>query len=106
PATSSVVEDDEETVPDKEVAALLDREVRTNLRDVKSGLQWILGVLGGRGRDAGEIRMTPARDRATSRRPTGAGRGAKSRSRKAVRLSRPRPAKAARPARSAKKSAG
>jgi DNA-binding transcriptional MerR regulator len=52
---------DDGSVPDAEVAALLDREVRNNLRDVKTGLHWILGVLSGRSMNGGgEVRLMPA----------------------------------------------
>jgi DNA-binding transcriptional MerR regulator len=39
----------DETVTDADVAAMLDEETRQNLRDVRRGLQWILGVLNGDG---------------------------------------------------------
>jgi DNA-binding transcriptional MerR regulator len=38
-----------EPVTNEEVAALMDTQVREHLRDVRRGLQWILGVLGGQG---------------------------------------------------------
>ncbi len=38
-----------EDVSDSDVAAMMDEAARTNLRDVKRGLQWILGVLEGDG---------------------------------------------------------
>ena len=38
-----------EEVSDSDVAAMMDEAARTNLRDVKRGLQWILGVLEGAG---------------------------------------------------------
>ena len=105
PAAGTMPVDDEETVPDKDVAALLDREVRNNLRNVKSGLQWILGVLAGRGASNGGIRMSPARGRSAAKRRTTGGGSRKATSRKAVRLNRSRPAKAAKPARSSKRAA-
>ena len=37
----------DDTVPDAEIAALADDEMRGHLRDVRRGLQWILGVLSG-----------------------------------------------------------
>jgi DNA-binding transcriptional MerR regulator len=85
PATESVV--DEDTVPDSEVAALMDREVMTSLRNVKTGLHWILGVLNGGGAGAGPIRLVPAR---TQRQ--GPSRAAK----------KSKPAKATKPARAAR----
>lgn len=42
-ATAPVAED----VEDSEVAAMMDEAVLSELRDVKDGLEWILGVLGG-----------------------------------------------------------
>jgi DNA-binding transcriptional MerR regulator len=39
----------EEAISDAEVAAMLDRETRDSLRDVRRGLEWILGVLSGGG---------------------------------------------------------
>jgi hypothetical protein len=36
-------------VSDADVAALIDDETRQHLRDVRRGLQWILGVLDGQG---------------------------------------------------------
>jgi DNA-binding transcriptional MerR regulator len=39
----------EDTISDADVAAMLDEHTRDGLRDVKRGLQWILGVLSGHG---------------------------------------------------------
>jgi DNA-binding transcriptional MerR regulator len=39
----------EDSIADADVAALLDEETRRSLRDVRRGLQWILGVLDGEG---------------------------------------------------------
>jgi hypothetical protein len=39
----------DETVSDADVAALIDDETRQHLRDVRRGLEWILGVLEGHG---------------------------------------------------------
>ena len=39
----------EETLADADVAAMLDEATRDGLRDVRRGLQWILGVLDGHG---------------------------------------------------------
>ncbi|HSG00614.1 MAG TPA: MerR family transcriptional regulator [Vicinamibacterales bacterium] len=39
----------EQTVADADVAAMLDQEMRESLRDVRRGLQWVLGVLSGGG---------------------------------------------------------
>lgn len=38
-----------EEVNDSDVAAMMDQAAQTGLRDVKRGLQWILGVLDGEG---------------------------------------------------------
>ena len=100
---------EDEAVADSEVAALLDRTVRNNLREVKSGLQWILGVLNGGGAGAGAgsgngaLRLVSAD--ASKRGVKKSGRAA--RPAKQVRSSRPsRTVRSSRPARSAKKSAG
>ena len=103
PGLASVEPADDEQVPDAEVAALLDREVRKNLREVKSGLQWILGVLNGAGSGNGALRLVSA-DR-SSRTAKKSGRAA--RPPKQVRSSRPsRTARNSRPTRSVRKSAG
>ena len=39
----------DETVTDEDVAKMMDEETRQHLRDVRRGLQWILGVLSGSG---------------------------------------------------------
>jgi DNA-binding transcriptional MerR regulator len=39
----------DEPVADADVAAMMDAETRQNLREVRRGLQWILGVLNGDG---------------------------------------------------------
>jgi len=39
----------DETVSDADVSAMLDVDTRQNLKDVRRGLQWILGVLDGDG---------------------------------------------------------
>jgi DNA-binding transcriptional MerR regulator len=49
PAVVPEREREEDTVTQAEVAAFLDEETRENLRDVRRGLQWILGVLAGGG---------------------------------------------------------
>lgn len=40
---------DDERVSDADVAALVDHEAKQSLRDVRRGLQWILGMLNGGG---------------------------------------------------------
>jgi hypothetical protein len=44
-----VMADDAVPVADADVAAMIDHETRQQLRDVRRGLQWILGVLSGEG---------------------------------------------------------
>ena len=48
----------ESAVSDADVAALIDDETRQHLRDVRRGLQWILGVLDGRGIEAEDRVLT------------------------------------------------
>jgi hypothetical protein len=43
------VESSDEIVTDADVAAMIDDTTRQHLRDVKRGLQWIMGVLSGKG---------------------------------------------------------
>jgi DNA-binding transcriptional MerR regulator len=49
-----------ETVEDADVAALVDEETRQHLRDVRRGLQWILGVLSDQGVTAVDRVLTAA----------------------------------------------
>jgi len=51
-----------EVVEDADVAALIDGETREQLRTVRRGLQWILGVLAGEGLTASDfvLRASPA----------------------------------------------
>ena len=56
----------EETVSDADVAAMMDADTLQNLRDVRRGLQWILGVLNGDGVTV-EDRVLMAAPRAASR---------------------------------------
>lgn len=39
----------EEDISDADVAAMVDREMRESLRDIRRGLQWVVGVLSGDG---------------------------------------------------------
>jgi DNA-binding transcriptional MerR regulator len=48
-----------EVVNDADVAAMMDEAARTSLKDVKRGLQWILGVLDGEGA-RNEFALRPA----------------------------------------------
>ncbi len=82
---------------DAEVAALIDGETRQQLRDVRRGLQWILGVLSGHGGAAG-MEPVPARREPRAARPS----SAKPMKVKVVRAAaRPTPTKSG-PARSAR----
>jgi DNA-binding transcriptional MerR regulator len=45
-------------VVDADVAAMIDTETRQQLRDVRRGLQWILGVLSGEGATAADYVLT------------------------------------------------
>ena len=57
-----------ETVEDADVAALIDGETRQELRNVKRGLQWILGVLSGQGLTAEDFVLTADRSSASAAR--------------------------------------
>jgi len=103
PGLVSVEASDDGEVADSEVAALLDRTVRNNLREVKSGLQWILGVLNGGGSGNGALQLVSTH---AGKRPVKKG-GRAVRPSKQVRSSRPsRTARTSRPTRSVRKSAG
>lgn len=78
-----------EAVADADVAALIDGEMRDQLRSMRRGLQWILGVLAGEGASAADFVLT-----ATPPAPKAA---------KVVARVAPKPVKAAKPA--AKKTA-
>jgi DNA-binding transcriptional MerR regulator len=67
----------EPIVPDSEVAALVDAETRQHLRDVRRGLQWILGVLSGGGVTAEDSVLLAAPANASRR--SGAGTKGKAR---------------------------
>jgi DNA-binding transcriptional MerR regulator len=47
-----------EAVADADVAALIDGEMREQLRSMRRGLQWILGVLAGEGASASDFVLT------------------------------------------------
>jgi DNA-binding transcriptional MerR regulator len=59
----------DEAVDDADVAALIDGETRQELRNVKRGLQWILGVLSGQGLTAEDFVLTAERSAAAGARP-------------------------------------
>jgi DNA-binding transcriptional MerR regulator len=48
-------------VSDSDVAAMLDEQARRSLREVRGGLQWILGVLAGNGGAAEPFALRPQR---------------------------------------------
>ena len=56
----------EEEVRDADVAAMIDGETRQELRNVRRGLQWILGVLSGQGVTAEDFVLTGERGRTTT----------------------------------------
>ena len=58
-----------EAVSDRDVAAMLDQEMRDSLRDVRRGLTWVLGVLSGQGVQP-EDRVLSATPPPVSRTPT------------------------------------
>lgn len=85
------------TTMDADVAALVDGETRQHLKRVRSGLQWILGLLVGEGASASEFVLTPSTAGVS-------GRGSKSK--KTARVARaPKAAKSARASRSVAKAA-
>ena len=59
----------DEVVADADVAALIDGETRQELRNVRRGLQWILGVLSGQGLTAEDFVLTAERSAASTARP-------------------------------------
>jgi DNA-binding transcriptional MerR regulator len=70
----------DEDVNDADVAAMIDADTRQGLRDVRRGLQWILGVLNGEG--------VTDEDRVLAAAPSRNGRGAKPAPKKAARKKR------------------
>jgi DNA-binding transcriptional MerR regulator len=82
----------DEPVNDADVAAMLDQQVRENLRDVRRGLQWILGVLSGDGLTPEDrVLRTPRIATAAKPAPKAASKPAAARGRTAA----PRPARKA-----------
>jgi DNA-binding transcriptional MerR regulator len=86
----------EDDVTNADIAALLDDQAKQNLRDVRRGLQWILGVLGGEGMTS-EDRVLAGRASIPSRPSAGRARPEKR---------RVAPAKVAKPAARARKVVG
>jgi DNA-binding transcriptional MerR regulator len=76
--TGEGVQSSDEIVTDADVAAMIDDTTRQHLRDVKRGLQWILGVLSGKGITPEDrvLRAAPVRAVATSRHAPSAKRSA------------------------------
>jgi DNA-binding transcriptional MerR regulator len=95
----------DDVVSDADVAAVVDQEARRNLREVRRGLQWILGVLGGNG-VAAEDRVLVHTGRDMRRPSLSARPAAPARVPAARQAARSKPARAARPAARAKKPAG
>jgi DNA-binding transcriptional MerR regulator len=52
----------DETLDDADVAALIDGQMRQQLRDVRRGLGWILGVLSGEGLEREDFVLKPSRE--------------------------------------------
>jgi DNA-binding transcriptional MerR regulator len=65
---SASTDSDTAPIPDAEVAALVDAELRQEILSVRRGLQWILGVLAGDGVQP-EDRVMAARSAPASTRP-------------------------------------
>jgi DNA-binding transcriptional MerR regulator len=82
----------EEPVRDADLAALIDAETRQELRNLRRGLQWILGVLSGQGVTAEDFVLTAERGPASAR--GHAARGPAPKHKTVARTARPvRPAK-------------
>ena len=58
-AATSEPSDEGEVVVDADVASMLDQNLRRGLRDVRQGLQWMLGVLNGGAPQTNGARQTP-----------------------------------------------
>lgn len=84
-----------ESVTDAEVAALMDGAVQQQLRDVRRGLQWILGVLSDTGVPASQFQLVPDTAPSARRAAVNATSPARSSSREAPAKRAARPAKAA-----------
>jgi DNA-binding transcriptional MerR regulator len=48
-----------EAIDDADVAAMLDQQTRQSLREIRGGLQWILGVLNGQGQAPESFALQP-----------------------------------------------
>ena len=93
------VSDDGEVVVDADVASMLDQDLRRGLRDVRQGLQWMLGVLNGGGPQTNGARR-PANSTGRRFKSAPAAKPVKS---KAASRSTAKSLRKAKPAKSAKK---
>ena len=91
--------DDAEVVVDADVASLMDQQLRRGLRDVRQGLQWMLGVLNGASPEINGARAS-ANGAARKFKSAGAKKPVKS---KAASRAAGKPVKKSKPAKSAKK---
>lgn len=67
----------DEPVDDAEIAAMLDEQAQQGLRDIKRGLQWILGVLSGDGITAEDrvLQAAPSASRHPAKKAAAPARG-------------------------------
>jgi DNA-binding transcriptional MerR regulator len=86
----AVDDEPDDVIKDADVVALANDEARRYLRSVRSGLQWILGVFGGEGAEAGEFVLTPMAGNGTRRqvKKPAKSTGAKVAKKKAAKVSR------------------
>ena len=91
--------DEADVVVDADVASMLDKELRRGLRDVRQGLQWMLGVLNGGAPETNGARRT-AKSSARKFKSAPAAKPVRS---KAASRSAGKSVKKAKPAKSAKK---
>jgi DNA-binding transcriptional MerR regulator len=97
--TAPDVSDQEEVVVDADVASMLDQNLRRGLRDVRQGLQWMLGVLNGGAPRTNGVRQA-AKAPARKIKSTPAGKPVKS---KAASRAAGKSVKKSKPAKAAKK---
>jgi len=93
-------------ITDEDVAAMLDQEMRDSLRDVRRGLQWVLGVLSGGGLSPEDYVLIaePANPGGASRKaPKTASKAKSSHGRKVASRPKGRKAAARKPARGRKR---
>ena len=99
PAAVDFARGSDDTITDADVAALVDKQTRKGLQDVRQGLGWILDVLNGA---AGSTRIRDAKPVRLKGKPAPSRRPAARASTKPSRKSKPAP-KSKRPARGGKK---